>query len=99
MSNKTINYLRAYRKRGGLTQDEVAFLLGCKSGAKVSRYEKLMRQPNLQSVVACQAIFGVQAHELFPDIYKKVEQETIKRAEELLRTMNKNDHEPLNQRK
>ncbi len=37
-SHKLANYLRAYRKRSGLSQSEVAYLLGCKNGAQVSRY-------------------------------------------------------------
>jgi len=77
------SYLRTYRKRGALTQDEAAFLLGCKSGTKVSRYERLSRQPNLRTAFACQAIFGVPAHELFPGMYAEVEQAVAKRAQRL----------------
>jgi transcriptional regulator with XRE-family HTH domain len=39
VSHKLENYLRTYRKRSGLSQDEVAFLSGCQTGTKVSRYE------------------------------------------------------------
>lgn len=81
MSQRTHNYLRTHRKRAGLTQDELALLLGCKSGTKVSRYERLTREPNLETAFACQAIFGVPAHELFPGIYQNVEQIIKKRAE------------------
>jgi len=81
MSRRTHNYLRTYRKRAGLTQDELALLLGCTSGTKVSRYERLTREPNLETAFACQAIFGVPAHELFPSIYQNVEQIIKKRAE------------------
>lgn len=80
-SPRTHNYLRTYRKRTGLTQDELALLLGCKSGTKVSRYERLIREPNLETAFACQAIFGVPAHELFPGIYQNVEHIIKKRAE------------------
>ncbi len=82
-SQRTHNYLRTHRKRTGLTQDELALLLGCKSGTKVSRYERLTREPNLETAFACQAIFGVPAHELFPGIYQNVEQIIKKRAEQL----------------
>lgn len=81
MSQRTHNYLRAHRKRTGLTQDELALLLGCKDGTKVSRYERLSRVPNLETAFACQAIFGVPAHELFPGIYQNVEQVVKQRAE------------------
>ena len=45
MIHKLENYLRTYRKKSGLTQREVAFLLGCQNGAQVSRYEKRRRLP------------------------------------------------------
>jgi len=41
MSHKLQNYLRTYRKRNSLSQDEMAFLLGCQSGTKVSRMSDL----------------------------------------------------------
>lgn len=59
----------------------MAVLLGSGGGAQVSRFERLARHPNLEIAFACQAIFGVSAHEIFPGIYQKVEQEVIARAE------------------
>ena len=72
--------MRTYRRRAGLTQDELAFLLGCRSGAKVSRYERMTRRPNLQAAFGCHVIFGVPAHELLPGILAEVERGIIKRA-------------------
>jgi len=69
MAYKLNNYLRTYRKRASLSQDEVAYLLGCRSGAKVSRYERFARQPTLQTALAYEAIFGVPVRELFAGIY------------------------------
>jgi transcriptional regulator with XRE-family HTH domain len=83
MAPRIKSYLRTYRKRAALTQGELAFLLGCKSGTKVSRYERLSREPNLQTALACQAIFGVPAHELFPGVYAEVEQLLAKRVQRL----------------
>jgi transcriptional regulator with XRE-family HTH domain len=80
MSRKLPNYLLAHRKRFGLTQDETAFLLGVKSGAKVSRYERLGRVPSLKTALALQALFGVPVAELFAGIYEQVEKETSERA-------------------
>lgn len=87
MSQRMRNYIRAYRKRAGLTQDEVAILLGCQSGTKVSRLERLSRKPSLQVVFACQVLFGIPAHELFPGIYQEVEQLTVTRATKLLQNL------------
>jgi transcriptional regulator with XRE-family HTH domain len=80
---KLPNYLRMHRKRASLSQDEVAFLLGCQTGAKVSRYERFSRQPNVETVFACEVIFGIPARELFAGVYQKVE-ETIKQRAQVL---------------
>src|SRR2546428_13274423 len=79
-SHRLPNYLKTHRKRAGLSQDEVAFLLGCRSGAKVSRYERLARRPRLETAFAYEAVFGVPARELFAGAYEKVEEEIRKRA-------------------
>ena len=99
MLSKTHNYLRAHRKRGGLTQDEMAFLLGCESGTKVSRYERLSREPNLYTVFACQAVFGIPAHELFPSIYQKVEDATKHRAHALSKKIDSHNLDAITHRK
>jgi transcriptional regulator with XRE-family HTH domain len=81
------SYLRTYRKRSGLTQDEVAFLLGCQSGAKVSRFERLARTPSLKTALACQAIFGVLPHEIFSGLHAEVEKTVAERAHLLSRRL------------
>jgi transcriptional regulator with XRE-family HTH domain len=80
MAPKIKSYLRTHRMKGGLTQDEMAFLLGCHSGTKISRFEHLARHPNLETALACQVVFGVPAHELFPGIYAEVEKIVTERA-------------------
>ena len=80
MAPKIMSYLRTHRKRGGLTQDEMAFLLGYQSGTKISRFERLARQPNLETALACQVVFGIPAHELFPGVFAEVEKTVTKRA-------------------
>ena len=76
----THNYLRNFRKRSGLTQEEIAFLLGYHTGAQLSRYENLSREPSLATAFACQAIYRVPVHELFPGIYTVVESQVKRRA-------------------
>src|SRR5216683_6987856 len=82
-THKLENYLRTYRKRSGLTQREVAFLLGCLNGAQVSRYEKRRRLPPLQTALACEAVFGIPVSELFAGLREKVGKEIEKRLLEL----------------
>jgi hypothetical protein len=65
----------------------VAFLLGCRTGAKVSRYEQFSRQPNTRTVFAYEVIFRVPASDLFPGVYQKVEKATRVRARLLARKL------------
>jgi transcriptional regulator with XRE-family HTH domain len=77
------NYLKAYRKKSGLTQREVVFLLGCRDGAQVSRYEKRRRLPPLETALALEAVFGVPVAELFAGVRERVGREIGKRLLEL----------------
>lgn len=78
-SRRLDNYLLAFRKRSGLTQREVAFLLGCENGAQVSRYEKRRRLPPLETALACEAIFGTPVSELFAGLSDAARKEVCKR--------------------
>ena len=77
------NYLRAHRKRAGLSQEQLAFLLGCHSGAKVSRYEQFLREPSLRTALAFEAIFHTPVRQLFAGIFDEVEQTVEGRARRL----------------
>lgn len=79
------NYLRAYRKRRGFSQEEVAHLLGCRHGTKISRYERFGRTPLLETALAYEVIFRVPVRELFLGIFEAAERETRKRARYLAR--------------
>jgi transcriptional regulator with XRE-family HTH domain len=80
---KLENYLRTHRKRVGLTQDEVAYLLGRECGTQVSRYERFKRQPSLTTVVAYEVIFGAAAQELFAGVAERIKPTIQKRARSL----------------
>jgi transcriptional regulator with XRE-family HTH domain len=78
------NYLRANRKRLALAQDEVAFLLGTQSGAKICRHERFVSEPDLETALAYEAIFKRSVSELFGGLYQKVEREVAERAKGLI---------------
>jgi len=84
---KLHNYLRTYRKRAGLSQDEAAFLLGVSGGPKVSRYERGSRTSSLETALRYRALFGVPAVELFAGMYEKVAHDTARRARILERRL------------
>ncbi len=83
MNNNLICYLRPYRRRWGLTQDELARLLGCKTGAVISRLERSSRPPSLQAAYAFELLFGTVPIELFPGLHATVKDEVIARARDL----------------
>ncbi len=87
MSRRLPNYLRAHRKTAGLSQRELAFLLGCGDGAKICRYEHGAQQPSLESVLAYEAVFGAPARELFAGVFEKVEERIQERAQSLARKL------------
>ena len=87
MYSRLPNYLKSYRKRAGLSQDEVAFLLGCTSGTKVSRYERFSRQPNWATAAACEVVFQAPMRELLAGAYAKVEDTIKQRAQVLAGTL------------
>jgi len=77
---KLSNYLRTYRKRIGLSQDEVAFLLGWKNAAHLSRYENFTRTPALRSALALEIILQTATKDLFAGEYQNVEAAICRRA-------------------
>ena len=81
---KLENYLETYRKRAGLSQREIAFLLGAQSGAKVCRYERLWERPQLPTLLAYEKIFSAPMKELFAGASEKVEETIPKRAKALI---------------
>ena len=76
-------YLRPYRRRWGFTQEELAHLLGCKSGTVISRLEQGKRRPSLRIALACYIIFDTPPHELFPGTFSRIEKCTMKRTWDL----------------
>jgi len=82
-SPKLEHYLRACRKRSGLTQTDVAYLLGSKTRAQVSRYERRWNAPTLRTALAFEALFGTPVSEIFAGMYESVDEELKRRAREL----------------
>jgi len=82
-SHKLANYLRAYRKRSGLSQSEVAYLLGCKNGNQVSRYERRMHMPPLRTALAFQAALDTPLSELYAGTYESVAKQVAARGQSL----------------
>jgi len=86
-SSNLPNYLKMFRKRSGLTQREVAYLLGCDNGSKISRYERQTRVPNLKTLLGFQTIFAADVKQLYSGTHQDIAEETRKRARTLLQEL------------
>jgi DNA-binding XRE family transcriptional regulator len=80
MASKLSNHLLSYRKRSGLSQDEVAFLLGSLSGTIVCRHERQNRAPDIHTALAYEVIYNCQISGLYPGLYKKIKLRVVERA-------------------
>jgi transcriptional regulator with XRE-family HTH domain len=78
------NFIRYYRRKMGLSQDELSFLLGRKSGSHVSRYERGRREPSLETLLAFEVVFQAHLRDLYPGRAQQVEETVRARAGLLL---------------
>lgn len=87
MSQPLRTYLRTFRRRSGLSQDEVAFLLGSMCGTSVSRHERGTRIPLLETVLGYAFIFGAEVPALYEGVFSDVQLVVRKRARGLCRSL------------
>lgn len=66
--------LRTHRRTWGLSQQELADLLGMESRAHVSRLEHGKRTPTIETALACSTLFGVPLGNLFPQAAITIEE-------------------------
>lgn len=81
------NYIRTYRKRASLTQEDVAFLLGSKSSASISRHERFKQTPNLQTLLAYEMLFRTPVRNLFSSKHEEVERKLRHRIRVLIQKL------------
>jgi transcriptional regulator with XRE-family HTH domain len=87
MPRKLVHYLRNERKRLGLTQADIAALLGMQWKTRVSKYERGEVQPSLDIGLAYQKIYGKPIAEIFGGANAKVRASVRERARRLLRDL------------
>lgn len=66
-----------------LSQEDVAFLLGTRSGTKMCRYERFVREPSFEEALALAVIFKKPLEEIFAGAYRKAELKIAARAKAL----------------
>lgn len=83
MIQKFRSYLRPVRRRWGFTQQELAFLIGHRTGKSISRIESLQQNPTMEVALACAIIFNTAPVRLFPGLVTDIRQAIIARANDL----------------
>jgi len=73
MSERLNNYIRTYRKQAGLSQRELAKLLGYGHAGPVSRHERLRSLPPLVMAMAYAVVFRISISKLFAGLLELVE--------------------------
>ncbi len=83
MKKRSFSYLRAYRRRWSLSEEELTKLLGAANASHVCRFETGERVPLTKVLLGAEVIFGVPPRELFPGLYEQVEDAVMGRAARL----------------
>ena len=66
IGNKIPSFVRLLRRRAGLTQRDLAFLLGYRSESYISRLENGSRTARLTELLMLETIFGVRISGVYP---------------------------------
>ncbi len=75
-------YLRTYRKHTGLTQTEVAYVLGI-NRSDLWQYETSRREPSLRVLLALQILYRIPLRKLFAGIFIQCRLSTLSRLRRL----------------
>src|SRR5260221_7564719 len=92
-------YLKMYRKRTGLTHEEVGFLLGSMSGTSVSRHELAQRLPILKTALRYEAIFGAAVRDLYEGLFLETKEMVRQQAHGLCASLERRQKTPYVMRK
>ncbi len=81
------NYIEMLRQRHGLSQSELAVLIGVEQRASVSQFERGIRQPNLETLLALQIVLGANAEDIFAGVAHDVRDRVTSKARALLESI------------
>jgi transcriptional regulator with XRE-family HTH domain len=99
MFDKQPHYLRSCRRRGSLSQRDIAFLLGVKTISKISRYERKVMLPPVRTALAYEVIFGRPLAKLFHGAYDRIRADVRRRARRLAEKTSASLHSTLDLRR
>src|SRR5438034_10229342 len=78
-------HIRLLRRRAGLTQRDLAILLGYRSHSQISRFENGIRLPAARELLQLQVIFGVVPSAVFPHLRDRAAEAVVARIRKLQR--------------
>ena len=84
MTDLSFNYVRTFRQRYALTEEELARLIGLNSGTSISHIEQGDRPPTLQSALALQVVLAPAPSEMFPGLFMAIRKKVGKEAAVML---------------
>lgn len=96
---KLLNYAKTCRKKTGLSQNEVANLLGFKSPYFISKIEQHYISTALSRALSYQLLFGKQLDRVFPELSKQMAVIMFKRITQLSVDLDLKTPSPETQRK
>jgi len=81
------NYLRSRRRKAGLSQRELARVLGFLTENQVGRHERGVLLPTFLVAISLEIVFRASTSELFPGVYETVRQNVEERLDALEREL------------
>jgi len=78
-------HIRLLRRRAGLTQRELAVLLGYRTHSQISRFENGSRLPDASELLQLEVIFGVVPSGVFPHLRDRAAKAVLVRIRKLKR--------------
>jgi transcriptional regulator with XRE-family HTH domain len=78
--DKPANRLWQARKRRGVGQKQIAFLIN-KTVDEISRYERGVRLPELATALALEIVYGIPLRLLFKELYEQLQDDIRQRVE------------------
>ena len=66
------SYLRSHRLKSGMSQRELADLIGLIADHQVSNHERSSAIPSLLAALSYQVVFRMPVEELFPGLYETI---------------------------
>lgn len=81
--SRAASYLRTHRRKYGLSQSDLANILGLVTELQISRHERSLTMPLFLTAISYEIVFQVPLAELFPGIYETVRQNVEKRLAEI----------------